>query len=82
MEKKLIPDTEVPDQFIQKHLDHAVLHLALQGVRELYITCFPSDKLAYNIPNTNKWIRKIDIHNIQSFFKRYDPDSSNSTIPS
>jgi hypothetical protein len=58
------------NQSIQQHLDAVKVLKGMQGAEQFYVTCFSSDEGAINIPNTNKWIRKIDINNIKLAFDR------------
>lgn len=45
----------------QQHLDNIKFMMALHGNLKTYVECLPQDAGAFNIPNSNQWIREFDI---------------------
>lgn len=43
------------------HLDNIKFMMAIYGELKTYIECMPQDNGAFNIPNSNKWMRQFDM---------------------
>lgn len=46
---------------IKHHLDNIKFMMALYGDLKTYVECMPSDEGAFNIPNSNRWMREFDM---------------------
>lgn len=55
------------DANTQMHLDRIKVIQALNGKDNFYVSCMPGDDGAFNIPNSNRWLRTISIGNVLSF---------------
>lgn len=60
---------EQKDEFTEKHLTWIRLREALIGSKDLYVSCFCSDNGAINLPNSNRWIKKLDHKHVASFIE-------------
>jgi len=60
---------EERDEFTEKHLTWIRLREVLNGSKDLYVSCFCSDDGAINLPNSNRWIKKMDANHVQSFIE-------------
>lgn len=49
------------DEQINNHLDNIKFMMALYGNSKTYVECQPQDEGAFNIPNSNRWLREFNI---------------------
>lgn len=56
-------------EFIKRHFDCIQLSLAVHGEKDIYISCYASDEGAFNIPGSNRWLRKVSKEHLEFFIK-------------
>lgn len=49
------------DPFIKKHLNRIYLAMGSYKAKRLFVECFPQDSGAFNVPNSNQWLKEIFI---------------------